>query len=980
MDCPDKIMKKFTHITRTCGLVVLLVMCIPSSRAQTKVWEPAYTNISVNEGLPSSETYYVYQDRKGFIWICTDRGVVRFDGYRYQLFTREKGLLDNVVFKVMEDQKGRIWFKSYNDQWCYFENDRIHAYKYNHLLSEFRGVYLTPYSWFDIDLDDNFYFSIKGKNQILKISANGKKTLLKTKYPVNYTKIGSSWFFTSDMKLFNKGTNVHVSYDGKKSEVNIKPTSRDLSNGRQEVQQFGNKVYITNRNYVYSEAGDSSVIAYITGTNKIGKDLWVATLMGAYLYENIEKNGLKAQPKQFLSQYSVTSICKDREGGYWFSTLENGVIYTPDLNVLNSNFSLNSRDNNLYHLYKSPHLFIVSNINGYFDFYSGKKLSAALGTGNGIIPYLGNTPFLGKLREENKKTLPGIQFFINGYRGWCKESDTSILLTGLGIARYNIKGEGRMIHSYANSKLKHVKYNSTSIALLPGNELIIADLKGIYRLEKNVFQPVVYSEKLKGTRVRHLVYSAYWGLVIATGDKGVFIVRNGKLVKWITESNGLLSDQINFLFVDSRNYLYACSNKGVSRIFYDGGSGYRVQNLTPFQGLKAQEVNSCFEYNNSMYFATKNGLSKTDHSFSWANSSHRNQVKILDIFANGKKVERKNNCISLDYRYKVIRIRLASTNFKTRGKAPYKYRLSKNASWTTGYTGEIILLNPAYDKFNIEIKYKNENGIWSEPYFLTSIEIFPPFYQKIWFYVLVTVCLLVLVILVLLRRLRAINRKVEIQRNMEILEQKALLAQMNPHFIFNALNSIQSFLLYNENELAERYLLKLSKLIRLTLTNSRETEISIQKEIDSLEMYLGLEQMRFKNRFDFRLEISLSKEELNKFVPPMLIQPFAENAIIHGFKGLEQGGMINLNFKRVENNRLIVEIIDNGVGYAKNKADAQNPDHKSYATQITSERLKLFKERYQSEFDFSIEGLKDEHGNLKGTKVVISIPIFNKDS
>ena len=214
---------------------------------------------------------------------------------------------------------------------------------------------------------------------------------------------------------------------------------------------------------------------------------------------------------------------------------------------------------------------------------------------------------------------------------------------------------------------------------------------------------------------------------------------------------------------------------------------------------------------------------------------------------------------------------------------------------------------------------------------------------------------------------------------MELLEQKALLAQMNPHFIFNALNSIQSFLLYNENELAERYLLKLSKLIRLTLTNSRETEITIQKEIESLQMYLELEQMRFKNRFEFHFEISLSKEELNRFVPPMLIQPFAENAILHGFKGLENGGRIELNFKQVKSNKLIVEIKDNGLGYANIKSNTKDSDHKSYGTQITSERLSLFKERYQSEFDFSIESLEDEKGNLQGTKVTVSIPVFSRD-
>lgn len=961
------------------GFLVFLFVFGHCSFAQKKSWEPAYTNISVNEGLPSSETYYVYQDRKGFIWICTDRGVVRFDGYRYQVFTRENGLLDNVVFKVIEDYKGRIWFKSFNDQFCYFENDKIHPYKYNHLIAEFREMYLTPFSWINIDENDNFYYSRKGKNEILKISEKGKKTIIKTVDQYNYTKIGDTWMFSSKMNKGYKNGVVNLSYDAKKNSLDIKGSSIEMAVGRQEINQFGKDVFITNGSSVYSTKGDSCKLNFVIGSGKVGKDLWIGTLKGVYLFENIKSFGLKLKPKHFLQQYSVTSICRDREGGYWFSTLENGVMYTPDLNVLNSEFSSSSADNNIYRVFRSRDHFIVSNINGFYDFETGKKLIDLGVIQNGIIPYIGNTPFIGKISNDNRKPIPGIHFFDIGFLGWCKESDTSIIMTGLGVVRYNIKGEKQVIHMHRHSiKFQNIKYLAKSIAIFPNKEIVVADLKGIYKFRKDKFQPIEYSPKLRNTRVTDLKYHDYWGLVVATGGKGLFIVRNEKVVKIINEDKGLLSNHINYLFVDSKNYLYACSNKGVSRIFYDGGGSYRVQNLTPYQGLKAQEVNSCFEYNNCMYFATKDGLSKTDDSYTWANSSNRNQVRILDISANGKKIECKNNSISLDYRYKVIRIRLASTNFKTKGKAPYKYRLSKTSSWSTGYTGEILLLNPAYDKFNIEIKYKNENGIWSQPYFLTSIEITPPFYQQIWFYIVVTICLLIGVVWILLRRIKTISRKAEIQRNMEILEQKALLAQMNPHFIFNALNSIQSFLLYDENELAERYLLKLSKLIRLTLTNSRETEITIQKEIDSLQMYLELEQMRFKNRFVFQIETSLTKEGLTKFIPPMLIQPFAENAIIHGFKGLEEGGKIQLNFLQIEGNRLIVEIIDNGIGYAKSKASAKDSDHKSYATEITSERLNLFKERYQSEFDFSIESL-EEKGSLRGTKVTISIPIFKRD-
>jgi LytS/YehU family sensor histidine kinase len=262
---------------------------------------------------------------------------------------------------------------------------------------------------------------------------------------------------------------------------------------------------------------------------------------------------------------------------------------------------------------------------------------------------------------------------------------------------------------------------------------------------------------------------------------------------------------------------------------------------------------------------------------------------------------------------------------------------------------------------------------------LSDFIIYPPFYATNWFFSIIVVLIIVGGFLFFRRRLIVVQRKNELLRKVDNLEQKALLAQMNPHFIFNSLNSIQSFLLFNENELAERYLIKLSQLIRMTLTNSRESEITVQQEIDVLTKYLELEKMRFKDRFDFEMDIALSKEELNLFVPPMLIQPFIENSIIHGFKQLNQGGLINLSFKTIHDRKLIVEVTDNGLGYLKNKSNPKDSTHKSYGTQITSERLSLFKEKYDSEFDFSIEILKDENGNPKGTKVVISIPIFAKN-
>jgi hypothetical protein len=908
------------------------------------------------------------------MWICTDRGVVRFDGYRYQVFNKENGLLDNVVFKMMEDFKGRIWFITYSRQLCYYEKGSIKPYKFNHLIKKHVAHNYAPFSWASIDPQDNLYFSVNNR-PIIRISPKGKTVTYPLDHDIHFTKIYNRWMFSAvpvKKPILNP---VYFKFDGKECKINAVGTAKDFCVERQEVEQFGNTIYITNRATIYTSGGASRQLeSLITGTYKQGKDLWVSTFKGIYLFRNVQKRGL-AKPEVFLKPYSVTGVCRDREGGYWFSTLENGVFYCPDIRVLNASFSEDPGSNNLYDVYLDKRMFLVSNVRGCYEVRSGKVISE-MEKNISQIAHLGNTVFVSD-EKPLVTNFPGIKRMKTGSGSWCRESDTSFLLTGSGIMRYTISGDSCMLYDpiFDPSVFRFVKHRFEPIVLDRKKNLYIADLVGMYRLENKVFRPYRPLHFPKDIRVYDLAYSDDWGLLAGTAGGGVYMIKNDRVVSVVNERNGLIFNYVNRLYLDEKNQLYVCTNKGVSRIYRDKEGAIRVDNLTTFQGLRGLEVNACFSYDHTLYLATRRGLSKVDDSYHWFSGNHKKQIQVLDIFVNGKKIADGGRSLVLDHHSKVIRIRLASTNFKTRGKTPYKYRLTGNSSWNIGYNGEILLLNPAYDRFDIEIRYKNENGVWSDAYFLTAIEITPPFYQEIWFYGLISVGFLIIVIVILFRRIHAINRKAEIRRNMELLEQKALLAQMNPHFIFNSLNSIQSFLLYDENELAERYLLKLSKLIRLTLVNSRETEITLEKEIESLKMYLELEQMRFKNRFEFQFEIALSNQDIQRSIPPMLIQPFVENSIIHGFKKLKEGGMITISFRDITDGILSVEVMDNGVGY-ENALEKIDQEHKSYGTKITLERLDLFKQRYRGEFSYTISSIYDSERYAAGTIVKMTIPVI----
>lgn len=973
-------------------IVIVLSVFLSGTKfclSQEQDWNPSYRHISVDEGLPSSETYYTYQDRNGDMWFCTDRGVVKYDGYRMTLFTKKQGLLDNVVFRVFEDAKGRIWFHSMNNRFCYYENGKIYPYKYNFLINRYLTRKSNNFNWLYVDSNDCLYFSASS-SPLMKIDKNGSTSLIGKKNRYIFMKIEQAWLLSFYRKGEAPPKGVTFQFDGKSRFLDGKRLTKYFYAARPLVVQVGNRVFTTLWDNVYSLQKpfhlDNPDLGYVVGMFATGNDLWICSANGIYCYKSADKKGFGSKPAHYLKGYTVTSVFRDKQGGYWFSTLENGILYTPSLYVLNQDLSEKQLENNLYAAFVNRKHFLVSTLNGVFDFKTKKRLVKITMHSRSCIANIGDQILVpgASLPEKYPAEIKssGIHYFQSSAVNWAPYDNHRIVACGPGIELYDTDGSRELLFVKNHEKFikcfQHVKHVITAVCISDDRKMYIGDLEGLYVLDerRNIFVP--FGKLFEGVHISDLWYDKQWGTIVGTRGKGIYLIRNHKVVRHFSESNGLIDDQVTSIYVDRNKYLYVCTNEGVSRIFYEGGKLFRIANLNRYQGMNSSEVNNVCEYNGTVYLATKKGISRVNSDYRWGSSYTPKQIKVSEVFSNGKHVNSESDLLRFEASEKVIRIRLRNSNYKTQGKMPYQYRLSHNQEWITGSNGEIVLLNPAYGRFDIEIRYKNEFASWSAPYLLKSIEVLPPFYYTGWFYLILILLFLFGVVWIFSYRIRVIKRRSKLRRNMELLEQKALLAQMNPHFIFNALNSIQSFLLYNENELAERYLLKLSKLIRMTLTNSRETEITIRKELDSLRMYLELEQMRFKNRFDFEFNVLLSNPDLQKYIPPMLIQPFVENAIIHGFKGLKEGGKIEVNIGEILNQALHVEITDNGHGYENTKTSDPKDEHKSYGTKITSERLNLFKEKYQSEFRFTIEKRLDEAGNGNGTRVKIVIPVLSK--
>ncbi len=220
-----------------------------------------------------------------------------------------------------------------------------------------------------------------------------------------------------------------------------------------------------------------------------------------------------------------------------------------------------------------------------------------------------------------------------------------------------------------------------------------------------------------------------------------------------------------------------------------------------------------------------------------------------------------------------------------------------------------------------------------------------------------------------------IKRRLTLQKEVAEYEQKALHLQMNPHFVFNCLGSISSFIVQNGSDSAIKYLSKFSKLMRLTLEYSKGKLIPIDAEIESLQNYLELEQLRFNNKFEFTIHSSSSIED-DMALPPLLVQPFVENAILHGIVPKDGNGRIEINFN-VISNQLICTITDNGIGINQSKANKENSvkAHQSMALEITKKRLEMMETTSMQKANVTIDEILNFYNQVIGTKVVLTLPI-----
>ena len=493
--------------------------------------------------------------------------------------------------------------------------------------------------------------------------------------------------------------------------------------------------------------------------------------------------------------------------------------------------------------------------------------------------------------------------------------------------------------------------------------------------------------------------------------------RNG--VEWVGTSNGLayykdnqfkevgFSDIqgakfITFLKVDKDNHLWIGTMRGLFKLSiirygaFDQSDFVYYSNLDGLIGLECNQNSVFIDSRNQLWFGTSNGLMKFDLQ------KQENRISLPIVHLKGVRLFFEDIDL-LDYAERIspntglpenlifehdqdhLTFDFIGISHSKSSQVHYQFKLEGNdEDWSPSSSNTYVTYsNLTFGDYSFYVKASNDNKNWTEP-IRFDFTIVPPFYFTIWFFLISVLFVGGSFWIIVMRRRKVLERKKETQMIIDQskilkLEHQALNASMNRHFIFNALNSIQYYINRQDKISANRYLTSFAKLVRKNLDSSMVNEVVLEEEIERIELYLKLEQMRFKDKLTYEIHIDKEVEQLLIKIPPMLLQPFIENSIIHGILPLSVKGNIDIRILQKENS-LRINISDNGVGIdvsmAKKleKFSSGEKPHLSKGMRLVHERIELVSKI--SNKNCFIDGPKQtygEEGEVTGTSVAIEI-------
>ncbi|MFN0033383.1 MAG: histidine kinase [Flavobacteriales bacterium] len=963
--------------------VFCFLHCIICAFAQVKP-TASFRHFTTAEGMASTQVQGLYEDSRGYIWVITDRGASVYDGYHFKTYSAKHGMPTNSLLLVNEDNKGRMWFMCNNGTYCYLEDDSIKTYKGSAKIAALLKDRLPGPFFFD-DKDTMWVTTFSGI-QLFKCYGDSVMEYIpdaKGEHPTYYLRQVGDKLVNLQMGTIS-GENKLVVADKLSYLLTVAGDCKLACS----VQVDENKWVLSGPGgfVVFDEAGNinahfnSSPYVFSSMDHDRSGHLWLTNSNGAYRLDNYNEHPDSA--KVFFEGHFITALLQDRNGNYWLGDRDNGVYFVPSLEMKlyqseaegkpRKIVSIKAYDNEIFYSDASGKVFVIHDGISYAhtenDLPSGVGLDfVRLSSGDFIV---GNKPHrYGSKKDE----IVSLQIESVIRRSLTLSDGSHAFALADGIAFADPMGTWQAVDKSIFKERSNCLFEAENKTLWIGTN------NGLFRYEHGVFIACDSLNKLMPRIVDITACydetAAFWNdyLVLATRNMGIILYKNANDFVVVNEQDGLLSDITDCVELDEWGELWIGQAGGLQRMKIKdlAQKQFEFSRVNYDKGLPSNEVNDLMCLAGVMYVATNNGLALIDVNGSSLGAS-TSPVKIESLHSGATEIPLGDSLV-LQHFQNDLQFHFAALNYRTASKTVYRYRLiGLHNAWqqTTNRGAEYWKLNAG--TYTFEVSAMNEDGLWNEPSKI-SFTIRQHFTKTLWFRALLVVLVLGAVGLSFYLFYRNKRRKLESKAKMLELRQQALNANMNPHFIFNSLSSIQHFINTSRTREANDYLADFSKLIRMNLETNRHNMVSLEDELERLELYLKLEQLRFGERLTYSIRVSSVLNVYDLQIPPMLLQPYVENALLHGILPGEGDGIIDIEV-RGDATKYNITITDNGIGINQSNAQKQHK-HESLALRMNEERMAILRNQTGEEFSIEVKDRSEGAPDTTGTMVRVDLPV-----
>jgi ligand-binding sensor domain-containing protein len=1010
--------------TSTCRLLCLLLVslhCWQASAQHAAAADPSpinyqFTEFSARNGLPSSEILSLHLDSRQLLWIGHTAGISRFDGYGLSnyLFAHNKRI--GRVLCFLEDTTRHIlWIGSAAGLFYYANKEVIPVYfsegnmPVYSLLMEGQGLWVGTGSgpaWLDASAID-------------KVSQQDTLTISPRILPAWRTlrddrRVKKMALRKNGRLLIGNAYNAYES-DGKGLEkIWGMSHSADMLNG----------ISVTDDDEVLICANFSGVnfrkdgqwkklpIPFLTGMDfhQEGNNWYYYNAEAIYQVDVRTKAFRQIMNIPYDHREWGSVFTCDKDGNFWIATHE-GLLYArPE--IFKSHLQEEPEGfNELYSIYQLKDGTIVTGanrgrlfkrINDHFEmaFPNGKtifshaELKSICEMPDGDQWFGSGYQGLARLNKNGwqyffEEGRSGDKTFLHMHRG----RNGELWTTGDKNVTRIKKGKNDSLEFTQFTYRQEISDNPLIRSLVesPGGKIYVGSTWGLATIKDNYLDliPLQKDQSFAITDMQTTRQGKVW---IATQGNGLllchFLQDSLVIEKQLTTKDGLSSDIFLKILVDKDDILWAVAYNGINRIERSGNDLSIVAKEIDRSLLKGdyQGVDMIQDDKGIIWMATSSGLLSFD-PLVYAMTITAPVLNIESILAiqdeQRASLPLQNDTFapaSLSYKQNSLEFLFTAIHYNNPAAVRYEYRLlGQDTAWIRlNHTRQVTLRNIPAGEYTLEVRAAAGSNQWSNTA-TWAFTVQAPFWRTGWFLVCVVAAIAALVYFLLKQRIKTLRKKEATKRDFERqiarVKMNMLRAQMNPHFIFNSLNSINNFILKNDPLNASGYLTKFSRLMRMILDNSRSEWVTLENELSALDLYIQLESIRFDNVFEYKLILDEEIDPAQVIIPPLIIQPYVENAIWHGLLYREHpGGILLLEIKRV-GEQLSIKVEDNGVGRVAS-AEMRSRSalkKKSHGMKITGERLDIVNMTYDANTHIEVKDLYDEDQQGCGTSVLITL-------